>query len=521
MRAPVRLLGLCAKRLAACAPRAAPVPLAAAVPSARGSLFLRPHLDPRRTMATVAQAAQVPSATVGGELKSTIYFTIPDRTGALERVLSYLSNTLEVSLKRIESRPSATSRLDYDIIIEWIADNVEEVDQVVKGLKSLERDKFSGLGLVKEVRVVGIGDAAYHASQGEATVGVPWFPRKKSDLDAYSDKILQYGVELDADHPGFKDERYRERRIEIARKAKEYRHGQPLPRAEYTPEEVGAWGVVYDKLQDMHRRFACKEFRYVWPLLESECGYRRDNIPQLEDVSRFLKATTGFTLRPVAGLLSPRDFLNGLAFRVFHATQYIRHPAQPLYTPEPDVCHELIGHVPLFADPDVADLSQEIGLASLGASEEEIKRLSTLYWFTLEFGIVSQPRNGGGGNDVRAYGAGLLSSFGELDWAIAKGGQPDGPKWEPFDPDLASRTEYGITAYQPKYFLAGSFAGLKDQILLYTSSPTNFSSRPFAVRYNALTEQIEVLDSKERLVRFARQVVRGDLGRLLGAVERL
>merc|ERR1711972_402575 len=139
--------------------------------------------------------------------------------------------------------------------------------------------------------------------------------------------------------------------------------------------------------------------------------------------------------------------LNALAFRVFYSTQYIRHHDNPFYTPEPDICHELLGHVPLFANPAFAEFSQEIGLASLAASDQDINRLASVYWFTVEFGLLRE------GKSVKAFGAGLLSSFGEMEWSCDKNPSEtcremgsvkhlSTPNIVPLDPATAAKTDY-------------------------------------------------------------------------------
>ncbi|CAG8446297.1 13570_t:CDS:10 [Acaulospora morrowiae] len=425
---------------------------------------------------------------------TTILFSVEDRVGVLDGCLSAVKN-LNISLTRIESRPSKNPGWDYDFFIDFKAENAE---QLTRAVQSLEK-------ITKQVKVISSNTTHTLADH------IPWFPRKKSDLDTFADKVLEMGEELDSDHPGAKDPVYRARRAEITRVAKTHRHGLPLPTIEYTPEEIATWGVIFRNLVALYPTHACKEHQYVFPLLIQNCGYREDNIPQLETVSRFLKDCTGFTLRPVMGLLTSRDFLNGLAFRVFHSTQYIRHHSKPLYTPEPDVCHELLGHAPLFCDPDFADFSQVKNLLCYsgsrisGASDSDLEKLATIYWFTVEFGLCRQ------GGEIKAYGAGLLSSFGELEYSLT-----DKPEKLPFDPYKTSVQSYIVTEYQPIYFVAESFKDAKQKVREFAKT----LNRPFSIRYNPYTESIEVLDNQERILRYAHSI-KSDMNILVDALEKL
>ncbi len=256
-------------------------------------------------------------------------------------------------------------------------------------------------------------------------------------------RVRDYVVELDSDHPGFSDPEYRRRRDEIAALAPPLASQSPPRRVSYTAAEAATWAAVFERLTALYPTHACAEFTGVI----GELGYTAHAIPQLADVSRFLTERTGFRLQPVAGLVSPREFLGKLAERVFCATQYIRHHSQPLYTPEPDIVHELMGHAPMLAIPSFADLSQKIGEGSRTADDRRVEQLATLYWFTIEYGLL---RSDGG---LRAYGAGLLSSYGELDHALS--GRVEIRR---FDPWVAKDTPYPITTYQPLLWWVSSIA---------------------------------------------------------------
>lgn len=128
---------------------------------------------------------------------------------------------------------------------------------------------------------------------------------------------------------------YRQRRQEIVDIAFAFKHGDVIPRVVYTDDEVKTWKLVYTKLTEVYPLFACAQYLDAMKELENKNVFSPEFIPQLEDVSRFLRKKSGFQIRPVAGLLTPRDFLASLAFKVFQCTQYIRHSSSPFHSPEP------------------------------------------------------------------------------------------------------------------------------------------------------------------------------------------
>ena len=152
-------------------------------------------------------------------------------------------------------------------------------------------------------------------------------------------------VHLADDHPGANDPEYRRRRNEIAAAALAWSPGLPIPRVEYTEAEHEIWRTVCRELAPKHERLACRAFRDAKAALALPC----EHVPQLDEVTAGLQRMTGFSFYPAAGLVPLDEFYGSLADRVFHSTQYIRHHTVPLYTPEPDVVHEVIGHANALA----------------------------------------------------------------------------------------------------------------------------------------------------------------------------
>lgn len=255
-------------------------------------------------------------------------------------------------------------------------------------------------------------------------------------------------VQLGAGHPGLNDTVYRQRRDHIATVAELWEAGQPAPEIAYTDEEHQVWAEVSADLMTKHRTYACQEYLDGKAALDLPV----DRVPQLEELSARLTPLTGFRYRPAAGVVPSRDFYGTLADGEFWATQYVRHHSVPLYTPEPDVIHEVIGHGNTLADTRFTDLYRAAGHAARRVeSDAALQFVGQVFWFTLEFGVLYQA------GDLRAYGAGILSSPGEIEEFRSM-------TIRPLDITAMGTAPYDITQYQDVLFVAESFSHVTDVV---------------------------------------------------------
>ena len=224
----------------------------------------------------------------------------------------------------------------------------------------------------------------------------------------------------------------------------------PQDWAAYTPQEHALWDRLFARQAQMLPDRAVAEFMNGLDVLRMT----RPGIPDFDELSERLMKLTGWQVVAVPGLVPDRLFFDHLANRRFVAGRFLRTPDQIDYLSEPDIFHDVFGHVPLLANPAFADYMQAYGQGGLRADGlGAIDRLARLYWYTVEFGLVRQ------GDDLKLYGAGIVSSHGESIYAL----DDPSPNRLGFDLKRLMRTRYRIDDYQQSYFVIDSFEDLLRQ----------------------------------------------------------
>jgi monomeric phenylalanine-4-hydroxylase len=293
------------------------------------------------------------------------------------------------------------------------------------------------------------------ATPGQPAFKISNFDVKDEDLPEFKDLEFEDINELHLDHPGANDPEYRKRRDYIASLAKKFRETGIITDVDYTEEEQNIWRIVAARLEEIQARRASKFYLEA----KKNLGISNERIPQLSEMNRRLKELSNFRLAPIEGLVETRGFLSWLSWRTMLSTQYIRHHSRPEYTPEPDIVHESIGHIPMFTNRAFADFSQFIGHGARIATDKQIEELGRLYWFTVEFGLIEED------GEVKAYGAGLLSSYGELEHAFG-----DEVERRPFDLREVIAHEYSYSDMQPVLYVIPSYQELKEVTRKYIES---------------------------------------------------
>ena len=217
----------------------------------------------------------------------------------------------------------------------------------------------------------------------------------------------------------------------------------------YSADDHATWGTLYACQRELLAGRACDEFLQA----QDAMGMDARAIPRFDQLNEVLGAATGWTLVGVEGLLPELDFFDHLANRRFPVTWWIRRPDQIDYIAEPDLFHDLFGHVPLLMDPMFADYMQAYGAGGVKAhaiGPDALQNLTRLYWYTVEFGLIRQH------DGLRIYGAGIVSSKGESLHSL----ESAAPNRLGFDLERIMRTRYRIDTFQTTYFVIDSFEQL-------------------------------------------------------------
>ncbi len=212
----------------------------------------------------------------------------------------------------------------------------------------------------------------------------------------------------------------------------------------YTPEQHAVWQELVSRRMPQLRRHACAEYLDGF----RQIGLSENHLPELKDVSRLLAPRTGWESTPVSGFLPADAFFEMLAARRFPTTTWLRSRASMDYTPEPDIFHDVFGHVPMHAHPVFADFLEHYGTvcASVIDRPDALERLGRLFWFTVEFGLIRQD------GQVKVYGSGLISSHGECTRVLN-----GGCEIRDFDVDTVLNQQMQTSEMQPVLFAVESF----------------------------------------------------------------
>ena len=222
----------------------------------------------------------------------------------------------------------------------------------------------------------------------------------------------------------------------------------------YTAENQETWQILFDRQMAFLKDNASQTYLKGAEII----NLRRDRVPPLSDINARLWPLTRWQSRAVPGYLPPKAFFACLARREFPTTIVIRPKESIDYLPEPDIFHDIFGHVPLHADATFADFLQTYGKAALTTDDpKEVERLARLFWFTVEFGLIRE------GGRLKVYGSGLISSPGESRHSL----ESEKVERRPFDLDRVCDTSFEIDHYQPILYVLESFEQLRDAMNTY------------------------------------------------------